>query len=374
MRDLNQFKGCLIGGAVGDALGYPVEAMSASTIHAKYGEEGITEYELRDGVAEISADTQLTLFTATGLLLGTTRGMTRGIGGIGPDYPAFSYLDWYRTQTEEYPLPREYQYSWLSNLPEMFKRRTHGSTCMSALARRTCGELGRIDHPLNQSKGCAGVVRVAPIGIYLNDHRYYNSEADVDMLGAEVAAITHGHELGYIPAAMLVHIIARITGCGDTILEAVEDSLIKVPSLFPDSKHMRELTSLIFKAMLLSQQNLNDLDAIHQLGEGWVAEEALAIAVYCALKYEDNFERGVLAAVNHDGDSNSTGAIAGNILGAALGFDAIPPRFTDKLELKDVIIEIAGDLHHDCQISEYDMDDELWVSKYISMTYKRRAK
>ena len=82
MRDLNQYKGCLIGGAVGDALGYAVEFLSAADIFKKYGENGITEYELRHGAAEISDDTQMTLFTATGLLVGTTRGMTRGIMGV----------------------------------------------------------------------------------------------------------------------------------------------------------------------------------------------------------------------------------------------------------------------------------------------------
>lgn len=81
MRDLNKFRGCLIGGAVGDALGYAVEFLPASAIFKKYGENGITEYELHREVAEISDDTQMTLFTATGLLIGTTRGMTRGIMG-----------------------------------------------------------------------------------------------------------------------------------------------------------------------------------------------------------------------------------------------------------------------------------------------------
>ena len=105
MRDLNKFKGCLIGGAVGDALGYSVEFMSASEIFKKYGKSGITEYEFHDGIAKISDDTQMTLFTATGLLLGTTRGMTRGImGDYAECYIAYNYRDWYRTQTEKYPV------------------------------------------------------------------------------------------------------------------------------------------------------------------------------------------------------------------------------------------------------------------------------
>ena len=311
MRDLNKFKGCLIGGAVGDALGYAVEFMPAASIFKKYGVDGITEYELRNGVAEISDDTQMTLFTATGLLLGTTRGMTRGIMGDCTDYITRSYSDWYRTQTESYPLPEVCHYSWLVNLPQMFQWRAPGNTCLSALSQ---GGNGRIESPINQSKGCGGIMRVAPIGLYFCDKSLDPSE--VDMIAAKSAALTHGHELGYIPSAMLAHIILRIA----------------------------------------------------ELGEGWVAEETLAIAVYCALKYADDFEKAVIAAVNHDGDSDSTGAVAGNILGASLGYDAIPKKFIENLELKDTVSELAENLCNDCQMTEHDRD-EVWKSKYIRMDY-----
>lgn len=368
MRDLNTFKGCLIGGAVGDALGYAVEFMPASAILGKYGGSGISEYELHNGIAEISDDTQMTLFTATGLLLGTTRGMTRGIMGEYAGYIAYSYRDWYRTQTENFPLPKEYHYSWLVNRSEMFCRRAPGNTCLSALAQ---GGNGTLEKPLNHSKGCGGIMRVAPIGLYFCDKQHEPQE--IDIIGAKAAALTHGHELGYIPAAMLVHIILRISEYGDTIPEAVKDAMCMMPVIFPKAKHMEELLALIQKAIALSTENIDDLEAVRQLGEGWVAEETLAIAVYCSLKYGDNFEKGIIAAVNHDGDSDSTGAVAGNILGAALGFDAIPRRFIDKLEIKDMILEIAEGLHHDCQITEYGPGDDLWESKYIRMTYSGKT-
>ena len=366
MRNLNKFKGCLIGGAVGDALGYAVEFLPAASIFKKYGADGITEYELRNGVAEISDDTQMTLFTATGLLLGTTRGMTRGIMGDYTGYIARNYLDWYRTQTESYPLPEGYHYSWLVNLPQMFSRRAPGNTCLSALSQ---GGNGRIERPINQSKGCGGIMRVAPIGLYFCDKSFDPSE--VDMIAAKSAALTHGHELGYIPAAMLAHIILRIAERDDNISEAVSDAMRVIPTIFPNAKHMGELIALVQKAVDLSKQNIPDLDAIRQLGEGWVAEETLVIAVYCALKYADDFEKGVIAAVNHDGDSDSTGAVAGNILGASLGYDAIPQKFIENLELKDTVSELAEDLFNDCQMTEHDRD-EVWESKYIRMDYGAR--
>lgn len=367
MRDLNKIKGCLIGGAIGDALGYAVEFLSASAIFRKYGESGITAYEINHGIAEISDDTQMTLFTATGLLIGTTRGMMRGImGDYAESYIACSYGDWYRTQIEKYPLPEGSSYSWLVNIPEMFSRRAPGNTCLAALGQDVYGTL---EEPLNQSKGCGGIMRVAPIGLYFCDKQYEPEK--IDIIGAKAAALTHGHELGYIPAAMFVHIILRISEYGDTILEAVGDAMHMIPAIFPKAEHMDELLALIQKAIDLSAENVNDPDAIRQLGEGWVAEETLAIAVYCALKYSNHFEKGIIAAVNHGGDSDSTGAVTGNILGAALGFDVIPRKYLEQLELKEIILEIAEDLYHDCQMSEYGPCDNLWKSKYIEMTYKK---
>ena len=368
MRDLNTFKGCLIGSAVGDALGYAVEFLPASEIFREHGESGITEYELHHGVAEISDDTQMALFTATGLLVGTTRGMTRGImGDYAECYIAHSYRDWYRTQTEEYPLPEKHHYSWLVNVPELFHRRAPGNTCLSALAQ---GGSGTPENPINHSKGCGGIMRVAPVGLYFCDKRYTPEE--IDLIGAKAAALTHGHELGYIPAAMLTHIIARIAGYGDSILEAVNGAMRVISTLFPQAQHMDELLTLLQKAISLSVERMDDPDAIRQLGEGWVAEETLAIAVYCALKHSGSFEQGVIAAVNHDGDSDSTGAVTGNILGAALGFDAIPRKYVEKLELRDVILEVAEDLYRDCPIDEYGPRDTLWESKYIEMRHKKQ--
>lgn len=111
------------------------------------------------------------------------------------------------------------------------------------------------------------------------------------------------------------------------------------------------------KAVKLAGKNINDLDAIYELGEGWVAEETLAIAVYCALKYENDFEKAIITSVNHNGDSDSTGAVTGNIIGAYLGMNAIPEKFLTNLELKDVISEIAADL--------YNYDNEQTKKKYI---------
>ena len=100
MSKLDKIRGCLFGGAVGDALGYPVEFMGEKAIFSQYGDKGIQEYELDpiSGKALISDDTQMTLFTANGLLVGDTRGHMRGIQGPPHSYVHNAYHDWMRTQ------------------------------------------------------------------------------------------------------------------------------------------------------------------------------------------------------------------------------------------------------------------------------------
>ncbi len=369
MRNIDKFRGCLVGGAAGDALGYAVEFMNERSIFSKYGTEGISEYELKNGNALISDDTQMTLFTANGLLQGTTRGMMRGIMGTYPGYIWIMYQCWYRTQTERYPLKGDkYQYSWLLNIPELFDQRAPGNTCLSAIES---GIEGTMNEPINDSKGCGGVMRVAPIGIYFAGKNI--SYDEVDMISAATAALTHGHELGYIPAATLAHILRKITedpSC--SLKDAVGEAIGNTAKLFKDSKHIDYFTELMNKAVELAQSDISDIDAIHQLGEGWVAEETLAIAVFSALKYDNDFDKAIRCSVNHNGDSDSTGAVTGNILGAYIGYEAIPQKYKDNLELLDVILETADDLYNDCKMSEYDSyHDEVWSQKYIKATYRK---
>lgn len=368
MRNLNKYKGCLIGGAAGDALGYAVEFLNEDRIFEKYGDKGINSYELVNGVAQISDDTQMTLFTANGILLGETRHKTRGISANPEDYIFIAYKNWLITQNNNYPCDLgDYYASWLLNIPELYARRAPGNTCLSAISS---GIAGTIEEPINDSKGCGGIMRVSPIALFSNEDWDYSYS---DLLGAKVAALTHGHELGYIPAAMLTHIIRRLTHEDVSIIESVNSSIEAIEKLFPQAKHLSYLINLINKAIRLSDENVEPLAAIHQLGEGWVAEETLAIAVYCSLKLQNDFEKAIVASVNHNGDSDSTGAVTGNIIGSFLGYDKIPQKYLNNLELKDVILDLAQDLYKRCPLSEYGGEkDEIWEKKYIYISYPNK--
>ena len=171
MTNIDKYRGCLIGGAAGDALGYAVEFSREEQIAARYGAGGIRDYQLDDrGLAPFSDDTQMTLYTANGLLHAVTRGCLRGILGPLRDYVSGFYVEWSRTQTDPYPLANHS--AWISALPELFVPRAPGATCLSACA---VGAHGTPEEPINDSKGCGGIMRVAPAGLLAGprgaDHR-----------------------------------------------------------------------------------------------------------------------------------------------------------------------------------------------------------
>ena len=376
---LDAVRGCIYGGAVGDALGYPVEFDSERAIFSRYGSKGITEYETdrRTGKALISDDTQMTLFTANGLLVGDTREAMSGDRAWPRVYVTKAYLDWLMTQESSMRQVNRHErnteeggYSWLLDVQELYSRRAPGNTCLSALEQEQAGISYEdyIEAKRNNSKGCGGIMRVAPIAV-----NYRTDMERLDLEGAQLAAITHGHSLGYMPAAVVVHIINRIVfppeGKKQSLKEIVLEARDTAAEIFAGDPHLTEMTDIIDLAVKLAEEGSErDLDNIHQLGEGWVAEETLGISLYCALKYQDDFSAGVIASVNHKGDSDSTGAVTGNILGALLGYAAIEEKWKKDLEIADVILEIADDLCHGCQMSEDgSYRDEDWEMKYTRM-------
>ena len=308
------FRGCLIGGAIGDALGYGVEFSSYNSIVKKYGKDGITKYDIAKGEkARISDDTQMTLFTANGILIGRTRGITRGIEADPYCYVYYAYMDWLTTQG--YHPEDDVKRSWLLNVPELHARRAPGNTCLTALQSKG---MGTIENPLNTSKGCGAVMRIAPFGLYYGNLESENPQMFWDQ-AANIGALTHGHHMSHLSCALASSIIGRIIyGNYSDLKKLITDLITQMRKEIRDYKHKKNFCDLMDKAVALAENDKSDVENINSLGKGWIAEEALAIAIYCACKYQNEPIKGIIAAVNHDGDSDSTGAIAGNILGKML--------------------------------------------------------
>ncbi len=349
-RTLEHFTGCLLGGAVGDALGAPVEFHSIHAICSEYGSSGITDYAAaygRRGV--ITDDTQMTLFTAEGLLRAITSRRHKGTS-----HPAsvihHSYIRWLRTQGERSRshFPQDEMDGWLIEVKGLHNRCAPGNTCLSALRGE---EMGAMQRPLNNSKGCGGVMRVAPVGLVAED------EERAFSLGCEAAAITHGHPSGYYSAGCFAAIIYHLLS-GRSLPDAIELALRILER--PENDEHEECTEAVHQARAMWRDGglKPSPEAIERLGGGWVGEEALAISLYCALAAQDDFARGVLLAVNHSGDSDSTGAITGNLLGLMLGAKEIPEKWLAELELRVEIEVMAGDLYTQFE------DTDAWLNRY----------
>jgi ADP-ribosylglycohydrolase len=338
----DRYTGCLLGGAVGDALGRPVEFMSIGEIRKQFGPEGIRDFaDTEAGMGAITDDTQMTLFTAEGLLREYRR--TRGTG-MRPDYACSvyqAYLRWLHTQGETSRDPDFHGCldGGLMEIPELNHRRAPGSTCLSALRD---GRMGTVHHQVNTNKGCGGVMRVAPVGLFCNCLPEVEDESECARLafdmGCEVAAITHGHPLGYLPAGFFSALICNLVS-GISLEKAISEAM-SILAERPERERC-VLAAEINQSLRLKRNKKPCPETVERFGGGWVGDEALAVSLFCALAAEGDFAKGVRLAVNHSGDSDSTGSIAGNILGAITGKGGIRKEWLDELELGKVIEDTA---------------------------------
>jgi ADP-ribosyl-[dinitrogen reductase] hydrolase len=338
--DQDLYVGCLIGGAVGDALGAPVEFLSGAEIASRFGSGGIQDYVPVFGkIGAVTDDTQMTLFTAEGVVRSWVRAYVHAPSAI-PGSIAMAYQRWLHTQGLEHPMHNHCLNGWLITQKNLFARRAPGGTCLSGLkSMQSQGDVAK-----NDSKGCGGVMRVAPIGMYYATLAAKGDANKLDLLkeafetGCRSAAITHGHPTGQLASGAFAAIVMQLLT--NTSLDQAIKAVLPLLAAHPNHT---ETTQAIEQACLLAKDRPNDVNALVKLGGGWIAEEALAIALYCALSAKD-FRSGVVLAVNHGGDSDSTGSMAGQLLGAMHGAKAIPTSWRTPLELGAVIEAMAYDL------------------------------
>jgi ADP-ribosylglycohydrolase len=330
-------RGCLLGGAIGDALGGPVEFEDGRSIVAKHPDRVRTFLPGGDGWPRgtITDDTQMTLFTMEGLIRASVR-TDRALGfSVGVVHHA--YDRWLDTQTR--PGPSGEQDGWLAREPWLYARRAPGNTCLSALTQARKGE-ARIpqygDEAVNDSKGCGGVMRVAPFGLL---PQIFPTDWIFDS-AATAAGYTHGHPTGKLASGSLAAIIHEL--CKGAGLDAALDRASEL--LKQHDGHEETSTALTFARHLAATAPAGPV-TVERLGGGWVAEEALAIAVFAALAYPEPEQvlDALALAVTHSGDSDSTGAICGNILGALHGETALPAELVFTVEGRPVILQLADD-------------------------------
>ena len=244
--------GCLLGGAIGDAMGYPVEFMRYAEIARRLGGAGVRDLSNGD---LISDDTQMTLFTAEGLL----NAHRLGKSPVKSVYR--SYLRWYYTQSGVKMPGAKYE-GGLLNEAKMYALRAPGNTCLASLSS---GNMGTLADPINPSRGCGGVMRVAPCAVFPNAFD----------LGCRVAAITHGHPGGYISAGALAQLLQKLY-YGQSLPDAVDDVIDELE----DVEDAQSTHDALQKAVALANEGRPCAPTIREIGEGWVLASLTLYAFY----------------------------------------------------------------------------------------------
>lgn len=368
-RKQEQIRGCLLGSAAGDALGYCVDSLRLDEIHTRYGPDGIRGYDTLNGIAPISSHTQLGMFTANGLLFGATRGALRGNMAPYVNYLLVFYRDWVRTQRVRTDLHTK-PYAWLCQVEELYARRCSDPGVTFALMHNPPGTM---DEPVNRSQGSAGLTRCIPIGLFLSPKEMRREE--ICLLGAESAALTQGDPLGFLPAAVLTGLLNRIVydradSFRNHLLMTLSAAQRQFGKKYPSFVQLRDR---IAQAADLANDPRTSQEVMELLRPRDAAG-ILASACYICLRHPGDYDRGIVAAVNHSGESAAVGAVVGALLGAQVGMDGIPEFYLEPLELRDIMEELAVDLFQGCPFTQgSELYDDVWYQKYVQGTYEKGA-
>ncbi|MDT0167514.1 ADP-ribosylglycohydrolase family protein [Pseudarthrobacter sp. BRE9] len=340
----SRIHGALLGGALGDALGYAVQADSIGAIRQRFGAQGLTGFDPLSGPWPFSDDTQLTLYTVDGLV----EALEWANSGVGADVNAclwLAYLRWLAAQGKDAgPSAPTPQPRWIDR-NEVFRQNRHpDQDCVSGLAT---GEMGTSVRPVNpEAKSAGTVMRSAPFGLIP-----HIAPDAVYKLSADAASLTHGHPSARQSAGIFSLLIHKLVS-GEALRNAAADvtaHAAALPGVAPELPDGLEAALRLADKAIVAPEEL-----VQVLGGGWTAAEALAVALYAVLatlpddgadaQPARHFQDALSLAVNHGGPSDTTGSLAGNILGALYGEDCLPVQWLGALEAPDVVRGMADQL------------------------------
>ncbi len=355
------YRGCLLGMAVGDAMGYTVDSRSWQEIREDYGPHGLLGYDLVNGYADITSYTQIAAFTCNGLLFGLTRGQMAGKMAPFIKYIELSCREWAASQR---PWGRPSRtYCWLRRKAERCRRHCMDTRMLDTLNRQT---LGTLETPVNSFSGPGALTSAIGVGLFYDENRM--DQQEMDLLGAEAVALTHGNPGAFLSGAVLTHIMSgllRTPGAPlkPLVLEALE--AMKEQFGHQYSQAYEVATAVRHAVTYAESPGLGQVEVMERL-ECDSAAQVLAGAVYACLASREDFDSAMIAAVNHSGRSAAVGAVTGAILGIRLGEEALPDFYIECLEPAEVLRELADDLYTGCPMERgnklFDLD---WDYKYL---------
>ncbi len=357
----SSYRGCLLGLAVGDAMGYTVDKRNLTEIRRDYGPNGLLGYDLANGYADVTSYTQIAAFACNGLLIGMTR--SRVLGKKAPliKYLELSLREWAAYQ-RPYGRPQQ-SFSWLLRKPEMCRRHCMDTRMLDTLSRP---ESGTPEQPVNNFDHPGGITAAIGVGLLFGGRQA--APEKVERLGGEAVALTFGNPEVYMTGEALTHMISglvRDPGCDLKTLAMETGELIRQRYGHRFSQAFEVATCLRNAVTLAESPGVRSVDAMERLGCGSAAQ-VLGGAVYACLASAEDFDRAMIIAVNHSGRSAAVGALAGAILGIRLGEEALPDFYLESLEPALILQELADDLYTGCPMDAgskiFDLD---WDYKYL---------
>ena len=352
-QKLSVIQGCMLGMAVGDAMGAGVDNKSLEDIRADYGPDGLLGYDLANGFAEVSSYTQVAAFALNGLLVAMTRGQLRM-----PFIPHITVAlkEWARSQY--FPRETERRSCWLCREPQMRRRRIMDARTLDAFTRDM---IGTPEKPRNSANGPGTLPAAAVAGLLFTPERMEVS--DVGTLGAQTVALTHGDPMAFLSGAALAYMVAGIIQDPQSTLEAhFTNAAEAVAAQFANFPEAGLLCKKIKNAVHMAQDNTEE---VMEKLECMTASQVLCGAVYACMACGEDFDRAMIIAINHSGKSAAVGAVAGTILGARLGVEALPGFYLESLDAGSVLRELSTDFASSTpgKLTRRLFDDD-WDRKY----------
>lgn len=361
---LSSYKGCLLGLAAGDAMGYAVANQSLEQIRDNYGPSGLLGYDLVNGYAYVTSHTQMAAYACNGLLLGVTRGQMRGVMAPYVRYVAAAELEWAKHQgyRRDINLPRN---CWITGAQGLRFRRCMDTLMLDTLNRR---DLGTMEEQRNRYQTPGAITAAIPVGLFFDPNRMERGE--LVRLGAETVALTHGNPLAFLTGAALAYIISRIAWNGDRDMRIVARdtiSMLKQEYHAAYPKAVNEICLHLQSAIALAgTPGTPEAEALDKIYCD-TASRVLAGAVYVAILHPKSLDEALIAAVNHSGESAAVGAVTGAIVGALVGEEGIPDFYLEGLEPAETLRTLAVDMFQGCPMEkESHFFDCEWEEKYIA--------
>lgn len=352
-NNLDFYRGCLLGLAVGDAMGMPVDDMTWTQIRENYGPHGLLGYDLRSDYAEITSYTQVAAYICNALLLSVSRGK----GDKMVDFVKLGLKEW--TRSQQFARDPEGSYCWVAKLPAFRRRHCRDARMLDTLRLSVMGFPEKGPNKYNTPGSLTAAVAV---GMFYNPQRL--TPPQIGELSAQIVSITHGDPTAFLSAVVLSYAITGILMEPELPLEAQFSAAISAMRGQFRSKYteVQTVADTLYSALERAKA-AEPMGQVMEEMQCYSAMNCVAGAIYASVANQQDFDTAMITAVNHSGYSSAVAGITGAILGAKMGYSALPSFYLESLEPVNALCQLADDMVSFTP-SKGIFDDE-WDQKYV---------